>query len=293
MLKSISSIAAAIRSSLSTGVLAIAGPANGTTRTMTVPNADFTVARTDAAQTFTGTQTFSAGITGASGFQISGFTSYRSSGGSASSPGDAAIYYNAATGYTLQARAGSSYDWSLIDPGNNNYIARNPTGTLDMQFLGAVAVTGALSKGSGSFRIEHPLPAKKQTHYLVHSFIEGPQADLIYRGVVQLVSGKAQVNIDVAAGMTDGTFVALCRDVQCFTSNESDWTAVKGHVVGNILNIEAQDKTCSAKVSWMVVGERQDAHMMNADWTDENGKVVVEPLRSQQSDDSRVPEQSA
>jgi hypothetical protein len=38
-----------------------------------------------------------------------------------------------------------------------------------------VTIAGALSKGSGSFKIDHPL--KPETHHLVHSFIEGPQAD--------------------------------------------------------------------------------------------------------------------
>lgn len=280
-----------VRSNATTGILQIAGPGAETTRVMTVPNANFTAARTDDAQTFTGTQTFSAGITGASGFQISGFTSYRSSGGSASSPGDAAIYYNAATGYTLQARAGSSYDWSLISPGNANYIARNPTGTLDMQFLGAVAVTGALSKGSGSFRIAHPLPEKKQTHDLVHSFIEGPKADLIYRGSVKLQDGRAQVNIDEASGMTEGTFVALCRTVQCFTTNEAGWTAVRGKVTGNILSLESQ-QSCTDEISWMVIGERQDEHMMNTDWTDDQGRVIVEPEK-RLADDSSVPKEIA
>ena len=279
-----------LRANTTTGVLQVTGPAAAATRVMTTPDANFTVARTDAAQTFTGTQTFSAGITGASGFQINGFTSYRSSGGSASSPGDAAIYYNATTGYTLQARAGSSYDWSLISPGNANYIARNPTGTLDMQFLGAVAVTGALSKGSGSFRIAHPLPEKKQTHDLVHSFIEGPKADLIYRGLVKLQDGRAQVNIDAASGMTEGTFVALCRTVQCFTTNEAGWTAVRGKVTGNILSIEAQ-QSCEDEVSWMVIGERQDEHMMNTDWTDNQGRVIVEPEK-RLADDQSVPQET-
>ena len=41
-------------------------------------------------------------------------------------------------------------------------------------------VYGALSKASGSFRIDHPLPSKKDSHDLVHSFVEGPRADLIY-----------------------------------------------------------------------------------------------------------------
>ena len=144
---------------------------------------------------------------------------------------------------------------------------------------GALSCTGALSKGSGSFRIEHPLPEKSATHQLVHSFIEGPQADLIYRGKVVLVDGKASVNIDAAATMTEGTFEVLCRDVQCFTTNETGWTAVRGKVAGNILTVEAKDADCTDEISWMVIGERQDPHMMETDWTDDNGKVIVEPLK--------------
>ena len=144
---------------------------------------------------------------------------------------------------------------------------------------GSVSIPGSLSKGSGSFRIEHPLPEKSETHELVHSFIEGPQADLIYRGKVNLVSGTATVNIDIASGMTEGTFEVLCRDVQCFTTNESDWTAVRGSVTGNILTIEAQDNTSTASISWMVIGERKDKHMYDTEWTDADGKVIVEPLK--------------
>lgn len=50
-----------IRSNATSGILQVVGPAASTTRVMTTPNANFTVARTDAAQTFTGDQTLSAG----------------------------------------------------------------------------------------------------------------------------------------------------------------------------------------------------------------------------------------
>ena len=144
----------------------------------------------------------------------------------------------------------------------------------------SVIVTGSLSKSSGSFRIPHPVASKTETHDLVHSFVEGPQADNIYRGKVDLVSGSATVNIDIVAGMTDGTFDALNREVQCFTTNESGWTAIKGSVSGNILTITAQDNDCADTISWMVIGERKDVHMYDTDWTDDNGKVIVEPLKS-------------
>ena len=144
---------------------------------------------------------------------------------------------------------------------------------------GAVSVTGALSKGSGSFKIDHPLETKKDTHHLVHSFVEGPQADLIYRGKLALVDGLATVNLDDAARMSAGTFVLLNTNVQCFTSNESGWTAVKGSVSGNVLTITSQE-SCTDTVSWMVVGERCDQHMLDTEWTDDNGRVIVEPLKS-------------
>ena len=51
-----------LKSNATTGVMQIAGPAAGTTRVVTIPDANFTMARTDAAQTFSGNQTFSGGI---------------------------------------------------------------------------------------------------------------------------------------------------------------------------------------------------------------------------------------
>ena len=142
-----------------------------------------------------------------------------------------------------------------------------------------LVVAGALSKGSGSFRIPHPLPSLNETHELVYSFTESPQADLIHRGKVALVNGVAEVNIDVASKTTEGTFVLLCGDVQCFTTNETDWCPIRGSVSGNILTIVAQDNTCTDTISWMVIGERKDQHMIDTDWTDDEGHVINEPLK--------------
>ena len=139
-------------------------------------------------------------------------------------------------------------------------------------------VRGALSKGSGSFNIDHPLPSKTETHDLVHSFVEAPQADNIYRGKVVLADGSATINIDTVSGMTEGTYVLLNTNTQCFTSNETGWTAVKGSVSGNTLTITSQ-VSCTDTISWLVIGERHDQHMIDTEWTDENGKVIVEPLK--------------
>ena len=50
-----------IRANATTGILQITGPAAASTRVATVPDANWTAARTDAAQSFTGDQTLSTG----------------------------------------------------------------------------------------------------------------------------------------------------------------------------------------------------------------------------------------
>ena len=67
-----------IRANATTGILQITGPAAASTRVATVPNANWTAARTDAAQSFTGDQTLSTGNiiqgTAAKGFNFTANT---------------------------------------------------------------------------------------------------------------------------------------------------------------------------------------------------------------------------
>ena len=173
-----------------------------------------------------------------------------------------------------------------LDGGGNTYITEGSAdvmrfyagGSKQFEVSGTnMTIVGALSKGSGSFRIDHPLDSMKDTHDLVHSFIEGPRADLMYRGSVQLSGGTATVDLDDAATMTNGTWELLCRDPQVWVQNEDGWTQVRGSVSGSTLTITAQDGDCTDTVSWLVVAERQDEHMMDTNWTDDNGRVIVEP----------------
>lgn len=53
--------APSLLSNSTTGLMQITGPAAGTTRVVTIPNANSTMARTDAAQSFTGDQTLATG----------------------------------------------------------------------------------------------------------------------------------------------------------------------------------------------------------------------------------------
>ena len=185
---------------------------------------------------------------------------------------------------TLHVAGNVTFNNTISSPGNfiataglNLYLRPASGYRVFIDTGDGLTVTGNISKGSGSFKIKHPLASKKCTHQLVHSFIEGPQADLIYRGKINLESGIACVNIDCASRMTEGTFEALNRCSQVFTTNESSWDAIRGKLYGNILVIESQNTESQDEVSWMVIGERQDEHMYETEWTDEIGRVITEP----------------
>ena len=141
---------------------------------------------------------------------------------------------------------------------------------------GNVNICGTLAKSSGCFDITHPLPALSATKRLSHSFVESPQADNIYSGVVQLTGGSASVNIDEIHGMTSGTLTALNRCFRTFTTNETNWDPVRGSVTDNTLTIESCVADSTATVSWMVLGERHDPHMLANEHTDNEGRARVE-----------------
>ncbi len=171
-------------------------------------------------------------------------------------------------------------------PDRFDVVAGGVTGFHVAESGGSIAgkIYGSFEKSSGSFKIDHPLPDKKDTHHLVHSFHEGPRADLNYRGVVELSGGYAQVDLDDAAGMTEGTWELLCRDPQCWIQNDTGWSSVRGSVEGNTLTVECEATDSDDTVSWMVVAERCDPHMYETGWTDDDGHVIVEPEKPEEEE---------
>lgn len=141
---------------------------------------------------------------------------------------------------------------------------------------GNINFAGTVSKGGGSFNIDHPLDPLNRN--LIHSFVEGPRADLIYRGQTQLVNGQAVANLDSASGMTSGTFEALTRHAaaQVFLQNITGFGAVRATLVGSQLTIQAQNNGMTDTIAWLVIAERNDAFYRASDLTDAQGRFVVE-----------------
>jgi hypothetical protein len=145
------------------------------------------------------------------------------------------------------------------------------------QTNGTSTFSGNLTvSGTKNFQIDHPLDSLKDTHFLIHGSVESPQLDLIYRGSSTLSNGSITIDIDEHFGMTAGTFVALNGDIQCFTTNETGWSPVRGRVKNGALTIECQDETSTDTISWMVVGRRIDEKTIITTTTDDQGKLILE-----------------
>jgi hypothetical protein len=145
------------------------------------------------------------------------------------------------------------------------------------QTNGTSTFSGNLTvSGTKNFQIDHPLDSLKDTHFLIHASVESPQLDLIYRGSSTLSNGSITIDIDEHFGMTAGTFVALNGDIQCFTTNETGWSPVRGRVKNGALTIECQDETSTDTISWMVVGRRIDEKTIITTTTDDQGKLILE-----------------
>jgi trimeric autotransporter adhesin len=118
-------------------------------------------------------------------------------------------------------------------------------------FQGNVTVTGTLTKGGGSFKIDHPLdPANK---YLSHSFVESPDMKNIYDGnVVTDSEGLATVT------MPDW-FEALNRDFRYQLTVIGQFAqAIVAHKIEHN-QFQIRTSLPNVEVSWQVTGIRQDA----------------------------------
>ena len=148
--------------------------------------------------------------------------------------------------------------WAILSAASGNgegagNLAITDLGAGGTIFLeGNVHVSGNLSKGGGSFKIDHPLdPANK---YLYHSFVESPDMMNIYNGnVVTDKQGLATVELP-------DWFEALNRDFryQLTVIGQFAQAIVVKKVDKNRFTIKTNKP--AVEVSWQVTGIRQDAY---------------------------------
>lgn len=119
-------------------------------------------------------------------------------------------------------------------------------------FQGNVNITGSISKGSGTFKIDHPLDPENK--YLYHSFVESPDMMNIYNGnIVTDANGDAIVTLP-------SYFEALNQDFryQLTVIGVFAQAIISEKIDGNQFKIKT-DKP-NVEVSWQVTGIRHDKY---------------------------------
>jgi hypothetical protein len=153
----------------------------------------------------------------------------------------------------------------------------NTKPTTSLQVLGSIVIEGAISAGSKTFRIEHPLNINK---WLYHGCVEGPRFDNIYRGKKIIINGKGYVDIDdecnTTGGMTKGTFVALNINCQLYIMNNQTYDRVNGKIIDGRIIINCSNKKDNIEIDWLVICERQDNEVINVPITTISGSLICE-----------------
>jgi len=137
----------------------------------------------------------------------------------------------------------------LHTSGNYGYLGM---ATRAGYFNGNVDINGTLSKGAGSFKIDHPLdPANK---YLYHSFVESPDMMNVYNGNITLdTNGEATVSMPDWFEVLNKDFRYQLTAIGAPGPN----LYIAEEISGNRFRIAGGAP--GMKVSWQVTGIRHDA----------------------------------
>ena len=154
----------------------------------------------------------------------------------------------------------------------DSYMGRN------LSVAGNLSVVGSISKGSGTFRIDHPLDPMNKLLY--HGFVESSEYLLIYRVAAKLENGRATVDLDQQTNMTKGTFAVLAQNaevVSLFSRSKSHLEV--SEIEDGEFDIVSDDPADSSKVVCVVMAARQDAFIKTVGNVDGDGRLVPEQLK--------------
>lgn len=168
-----------------------------------------------------------------------GTSNYGAYGESSSNYGVRGI---SSSSYGVYATSTSSTAVRAIRTGGGDYAGR---------FSGNVEITGTLSKGAGSFKIDHPLDPENK--YLYHSFVESPDMMNIYNGNITLDrNGEAWVELPA-------WFEALNKDFH-YQLTAIGVPGPNLYIAQKISNnrFKIAGGSAGMEVSWQVTGIRHD-----------------------------------
>ena len=143
------------------------------------------------------------------------------------------------------------------------FIAFAVTLTKSSTVTGDASVVGALSKGSGSFVIDHPINPKNWL--LFHSFVESPDVKNIYDGIAVLDrNGEATIELP-------SYFMALNKDFRYLATAMGE-SAPNLYISEEVhkgffglfgpISFKISGGNPNQKISWQVTGIRHDPYIL-------------------------------
>jgi hypothetical protein len=181
-------------------------------------------------------------------------------------PGSAVNIANTGTGHALRIDDSNGGNGLYVNNSGGGFAGYFTGSSADVVIQGNLDVAGTISKGGGSFAIDHPLDPDNMI--LRHSFVESPDMMNVYNGVVTTDSlGAALVELPTY-------FEALNRDFryQLTVIGQFAQAIITEEVQNNRFAIRTSEPR--VKVSWQVTGIRKDR------WAEEH-RIVVEEAKLQ------------
>jgi hypothetical protein len=269
-----------IQSNATSGVMQVAGPAAASTRVMTIPNANFTAARTDAAQSFTGQQDFNADV-------VVNSASLKVNAGAGGYYAGISVAYNfptvdsyfdsvASTSYTGQlmfrnsSNGGAMTERARID-GNGNFIVGDTTSASRVRIKGANSTDDlfrAVTFGGTSAYYSCASNASLSTG-------ESATASVWY------VRKDAATSRSINAA---GTINASGADYAEYMTKAGNFTIAKGDVVG--VNAQGKLTNVFADAVSFVVKSTDPSYVGGDVWGNTNALGLTQPEKP-----SRIPDE--
>lgn len=168
------------------------------------------------------------------------------------SAGDDGVHINWAKDNAIQVD-GADGDGIRVSDADGDGVHVSHADDYAGYFGGSVHVTGNLWKGSGGFKIDHPLDPEGK--YLQHSFVESPDMMNIYNGNTILdANGEARVELPAWFQALNGHFRYQLTSIGAPGPN----LYIAEEVKDNYFRIAGGEP--GMKVSWQVTGIRHDAY---------------------------------
>ena len=170
------------------------------------------------------------------------------------SAADSGVYVGDVDGNGLQVDSAGLNGVYVASAGQHGvYVLEAGAGYYAGKFNGDVDVTGALTKGSSTFKIDHPLDPENQ--YLSHSVVESPDMMNIYNGNATLDNqGEALVELPDWFGALNQDFRYQLTAIGAPGPN----LYIAEEVKVNRFKIAGGES--GMKVSWQVTGIRHDPY---------------------------------